>query len=67
MRKLILTMNRENKNHEDMIKTKKGQDKKGVGRMPWHWEPKKDVANYEKLRGDVSSQRYADIRMRELT
>ena len=36
LRKLILTMNRENKNHEDMIKTKKGQDKKGVGRMPWH-------------------------------
>ena len=35
--------------------------------MPWHREPKKDVANYEKLRGDVSSQRYADIRMRELT
>jgi hypothetical protein len=44
-----------------------GQDRKGLGRMPWHWEPMKDVANYEKLRGGVSSLRYADIRMRKLT
>ena len=21
--------------------------------MPWHWEPKKDAANCDKLRGDV--------------
>ena len=35
--------------------------------MPWHWEPKKDVANYEMPGEDVSSQRYPDVRMRKLT
>ena len=24
--------------------------------MPWHWEPKKDVVNCEKLRGVVSKR-----------
>ena len=24
--------------------------KKSTGRMPWHWEPKKDVISCEKLR-----------------
>ena len=33
--------------------------------MPWHWEPKKDVVNCEKLRGAVSTHRSADIRMEE--
>ena len=28
----------------------KGQVKKGIRRMPWHWEPKKDVTSCEKLR-----------------
>ena len=36
-------------------------------RMPWHWEPKKDAANGETLRGEVSIHRSADIRMRKLT
>ena len=35
----------------------KGQAKKGAGRMPWHWEPMKDVVNCDKLRG-VVSRRY---------
>ena len=36
---------------------KKGQATKGAGRMPWHWEPMKDVVNCDKLRG-VVSRRY---------
>ena len=32
-----------------------GKAKKSAGRMPWHWEPKKDVINCEKLRGAVST------------
>ena len=28
----------------------KGQVKKSIRRMPWHWEPKKDVISCEKLR-----------------
>ena len=27
-----------------------GQVKKSTGRMPWHWEPKKDVTSCDKLR-----------------
>ena len=27
-----------------------GQAKKSIRRMPWHWEPKKDVTSCEKLR-----------------
>ena len=29
----------------------KGQANKGAGRMPWHWEPMKDVISCDKLRG----------------
>ena len=28
----------------------KGQVNKSIRRMPWHWEPKKDVISCEKLR-----------------
>ena len=28
-----------------------GQATKGAGRMPWHWEPMKDVISCDKLRG----------------
>ena len=28
-----------------------GQVIKGVGRMPWHWEPMKDVISCDKLGG----------------
>ena len=27
-----------------------GQAKKGAGRMPWHWEPTKDVISCDKPR-----------------
>ena len=27
-----------------------GKANKSAGRMPWHWEPKKDVVNCDKLR-----------------
>ena len=27
-----------------------GQARKSIRRMPWHWEPKKDVTSCEKLR-----------------
>ena len=32
-----------------------GQARKGAGRMPWHWEPKKDVISCDKLRGDANN------------
>ena len=32
-----------------------GKAKKSAGRMPWHWEPKKDVINCDKPRGAVST------------
>ena len=38
-------------------KIKYGQAKKGAGRMPWHWEPKKDVISCDKLRG-AANKRY---------
>ena len=38
-----------------------GQAKKGTGRMPWHWEPMKDVVSCEKLRGAANEQRSGDI------
>jgi hypothetical protein len=31
--------------------------------MPWHWKPMKDVAIYDKPRGDESSHRSGDFRM----
>ena len=52
-KKQNLQFNRNKKKYyEDIIQ---GQDTKGVGRMPWHREPKKDVANDEMPGGDVSS------------
>ena len=32
-----------------------GKAKKSAGRMPWHWEPKKDAINCDKPRGAVST------------
>ena len=40
---------------------------KGIGWMPWHQAPKKDVTSCDKLRGAVSKQRSVDLRMRKLT
>ena len=31
--------------------------------MPWHWEPMKDVAIYERLRGAANTHRSGDFRM----
>ncbi len=44
-----------------------GQVKKGIRRMPWHWEPKKDVTSCDKLRAGANIRSSADFRMRELT
>ena len=41
------------------------QAKKSIWRMPWHWEPKKDVISCEKLRWAANKLRPADIRMWE--
>ena len=46
-----LTIHNENSEHEA-----NGKAKKSAGRMPWHWEPMKDVINCDKLRGVVSTQ-----------
>ena len=43
--------------------SEKGQANKGARGMPWHWKPKKDVAIYDKPRGDESSPRSVDFRM----
>ena len=45
------------------IKRRKNQATKSTGWMPWHHQPKKDVASCEKLRGAASKHRSADIRM----
>ena len=39
------------------------QAKKSTERMPWHWEPKKDVTSCDKLRGAANKLRSADFRM----
>ena len=31
-----------------------GQVKKSTGRMPWHWEPMKDVTSCDKLRAGAN-------------
>ena len=45
-----LINNQENSEHET-----NGKANKSAGRMPWHWEPMKDVINCDKLRGVVST------------
>ena len=44
-----------------------GQATKSAERMPWHWEPKKVVANNEMPRGVVSRHRSGDYRMEQST
>ena len=46
---------------------KQGQATKSAERMPWHWEPKKVVANNEMPRGVVSRHRSGDHRMEQST
>ena len=43
-----------NSNKERTINKTHGQATKSARGMPWHWEPKKDGANTEMLRGAVS-------------
>ena len=40
-----------------------GQATKSARGMPWRWEPKKDVAIYDKPRGAESRHRSVDFRM----
>ena len=47
-------------------RTRKVQAKKSTRRMPWHWEPKKDVTSCDKLRGAANELRSVDVRMRKL-
>ena len=39
------------KNEHKRLFEKDGQARKSAGRMPWHWEPMKDVISCDKLRG----------------
>lgn len=41
----------------------KGQIIKGAGRMPWHWEPTKDVISCDKPRGAANKLLSVDFRM----
>ena len=41
--------------------TKVVQAKKSIWRMPWHWEPTKDVTSCEKLRGAANKHYYPRI------
>ncbi len=54
-------------NQENSEQEAKGKAKKSAGRMPWHWEPKKDVINCDKPRGAVSTLRSVDVRMEQST
>ena len=42
---------RGNTSHSRKENSLNGQANKGAGRMPWHWEPMKDVISCDKLRG----------------
>ena len=55
------------KRNSESCKIKRGQATKGAGRMPWHWEPKKDAVSCEKLWGVASRHRSTDIRMEQST
>ena len=47
----------ENKeDHINVERRQKGQARKSARGMPWHWEPKKDVANCDKPRGAVNKR-----------
>ena len=49
---IIFVGKRESSGYQMFLKERlKGQANKGAGRMPWHWEPMKDVISCDKLRG----------------
>ena len=45
-----LTNNSEERPVLTLAQAVNGQVNKSIRRMPWHWEPKKDVISCEKLR-----------------
>ena len=45
-----LTNNSEKRPVQTLAQAVNGQVNKSIRRMPWHWEPKKDVISCEKLR-----------------
>ena len=45
-----LTNNSEERPAQTLAQAVNGQVNKSIRRMPWHWEPKKDVISCEKLR-----------------
>ena len=64
----ILLANGESRGYQMFLKERlKGQANKGAGRMPWHWEPMKDVISCDKLRGDANNLWSGDFWMRKLT
>ena len=60
---IILSMKRLAHGESRKASTVNGQVIKSTGRMPWHWEPMKDVISCDKLRGDANSYRSEDFRM----
>ena len=56
-RRLFCKVKSIQRNAKDLATQKKeshGQATKSARGMPWHWEPKKDATNCDKLRGAVS-------------
>ena len=58
---------RGNTSHSRRENSLNGQANKGAGRMPWHWEPMKDVISCDKLRGAANKHWSGDFWMRKLT
>ena len=65
---IIFVGKRESRGYQMFLKERlKGQANKGAGRMPWHWEPMKDVISCDKLRGAANKHWSGDFWMRKLT
>ena len=65
---IIFVGKRESRGYQMFLKERlKGQANKGAGRMPWHWEPMKDVISCDKLRGAANKHWSGDLWMRKLT
>ena len=47
---ILEVVNASNRMKLKSLRKQEGQVRKSIRRMPWHWEPKKDVTNCEKLR-----------------
>ena len=65
---IIFVGKRESRGYQMFLRERlKGQANKGAGRMPWHWEPMKDVISCDKLRGAANKHWSGDFWMRKLT